>query len=82
MTIKEFEKFIIENNINSRHFSLNGEFIDDSYVICEKDFLFIVYYYERFEKFTVKECDTYEEALSEVYKRLKFNIECGLNLKL
>jgi hypothetical protein len=78
MTKLEFKQFAECNNIPDRYYSLDGIFKSDDAVYISRNInTWEVYNLERGNKFVISSLASEEDAIEEVYKMFKNDIERG-----
>jgi hypothetical protein len=77
MKESEFISKAKELKINPRWYSLNGKIDDDCFVVREKNGVFEVFYYERYEEVDLKPFKSKELAISYLYDLFIQEISLG-----
>lgn len=81
MKEEEFLKRINDLNVNSKHYSLNGDIIEDILGIKKiNENTFYTYYVERNKESNIEYFNTYQDALDNLFNLIVANLNYGLDL--
>ena len=82
MTEEQFLSFAQKNNVSSKYYSLNGEFVgDDVFYVRENYGKWEVYYFERGLINNMRTFNSKSEAIENLYQRIKKALDLGFRYK-